>query len=114
MIQQPVIFGNIFRLTSIYQDQKKLVSTHFEADRPSYKLEIIRQDDKVGQLSFLPDYVLTPLTGDWNFRSLEAIQLLKESNTAVTNPPFGLFADFISQFRKFHKYFLVIGNLNEC
>lgn len=105
-------FWKYFQINFYMLGLKKLISTHFEADKPSYKLEIIRQDDKVGQLSFLPDYVQTPLTGDGDFRSPEAIQLLKEADIVVTNPPFSLFADYIAQLKAFHKDFLVIGNLN--
>lgn len=105
-------FWKYFQINFYMLGLKKLISTHYESDKPSYKLEIIRQDDKIGQLAFLPDYVETPLTGDGDFRSPEAIQLLKEADIVVTNPPFSLFTDYIAQLRAFHKTFLVIGNLN--
>ena len=72
-------FWKYFQINFYMLGLKKLISTHYESDKPSYKLEIIRQDDKIGQLAFLPDYVETPLTGDGDFRSPEAIQLLKEA-----------------------------------
>ena len=50
--------------------------------------------------------------GDGDFRSSESIELLKQSDIVVTNPPFSLFRDFIAQLVKFKKDFLIIGNIN--
>lgn len=50
--------------------------------------------------------------GDGDFRSEESIKLLKQSDVVVTNPPFSLFREFISQIFRYEKQFLVIGNVN--
>lgn len=50
--------------------------------------------------------------GDGDFRSDESIKLLKESDIVVTNPPFSLFREFVSQLIKYDKSFLIIGNIN--
>lgn len=50
--------------------------------------------------------------GDGDFRSTESLELLKQSDIVVTNPPFSLFRDFIAQLVKYDKDFLVIGNIN--
>ncbi len=50
--------------------------------------------------------------GDGDFRSYEAIELLKEADIVVTNPPFSLFREYVSQLFKYEKEFLIIGNLN--
>lgn len=105
-------FWKYFQINFYMLGLKKLVSTHFKRDKPSYKLEIVRQEDKIGQLSFMPDYMQTPLSGDGDFRSQEAIELLKESDIVVTNPPFSLFKDYIAQLKLYKKDFLIIGNLN--
>ena len=52
------------------------------------------------------------LTGDGDFRSDECIEVLKQSDVVVTNPPFSLFRPFISQLIEYRKEFLVIGNMN--
>ena len=54
----------------------------------------------------------TPLDGDGDFRSDESIELLKQADIVVTNPPFSLFREFINQLVEYDKNFLVIGNLN--
>ena len=55
---------------------------------------------------------IVPLKGDGDFRSAECIALLQQSDVVVTNPPFSLFREFISQIVKYDKKFLVIGNVN--
>lgn len=50
--------------------------------------------------------------GDGDFRSAESIELLKQSDIVVTNPPFSLFREFVSQLVKYNKEFLIIGNIN--
>ena len=55
---------------------------------------------------------IVQLNGTGDFRSIECIALLKQSDIIVTNPPFSLFREFISQIVHYNKQFLVIGNVN--
>ncbi|MBP3227343.1 MAG: adenine-specific methyltransferase EcoRI family protein [Bacteroidaceae bacterium] len=52
------------------------------------------------------------LQGDGDFRSEECIELLKQADIVVTNPPFSLFREYIAQLMKYDKKFLIIGNVN--
>ena len=52
------------------------------------------------------------LKGDGDFRSKESIEILKESDIVVTNPPFSLFREYVNQLVEYEKKFLIIGNLN--
>ena len=54
----------------------------------------------------------TPLEGGGDFRSEECVELLRQSDIVVTNPPFSLFAEFISLLMRHQKNFLAIGNTN--
>ena len=54
----------------------------------------------------------TPLQGDGDFRSDECIELLKQSDIVITNPPFSLFREFIKQLVDYDKKFVIIGNMN--
>lgn len=49
---------------------------------------------------------------DGDFRGEECVSILKESDIVVTNPPFSLFREFVSQLVRFKKQFLIIGNIN--
>lgn len=50
--------------------------------------------------------------GEGDFRSSESIELLKQSDIVVTNPPFSLFREHVTQLVKYDKKFLIIGNIN--
>ena len=52
------------------------------------------------------------LKGDGDFRSPECIELLKEADIVVTNPPFSLFREFVALMMKYDKKFLIIGSQN--
>ncbi len=54
----------------------------------------------------------TPLHGDGDFRSDECIELLKQADIVVTNPPFSLFRAYVKQLFEYEKHVLVIGNMN--
>lgn len=56
--------------------------------------------------------VITQLQGDGDFRSDECIEILEQSDVVVTNPPFSLFREYISQLDSYNKDFLVISNIN--
>jgi len=53
-----------------------------------------------------------PLVGDGDFRSAECVELLKEVDVVVTNPPFSLFREYVTQLISHEKKFLIIGNIN--
>ena len=52
------------------------------------------------------------LKGDGDFRSQECIELLKQADIVVTNPPFSLFREYVAQLIKYDKKFVIIGNQN--
>ena len=47
-----------------------------------------------------------------DFRSSECIELLKQSDIVVTNPPFSLFREYVAQLIEFDKKFVIIGHQN--
>ncbi len=55
---------------------------------------------------------ITYFKGDGDFRSMESIELLKQADIVVTNPPFSLFREYVAQLIDFDKQFLIIGNIN--
>lgn len=56
--------------------------------------------------------VTKKLKGNGDFRSNECIELLKKADIVVSNPPFSLFREYISQLEEYNKKFLIIGNTN--
>lgn len=101
-----------FQLNFYVLGIKKLIATHYEIDKPSYKLEIVASDiPEDGQLK-LPEYIKTPLKQNGDFRSPECVEILKEADIVVTNPPFSLFREYLAQLMEYNKDFLIIGNIN--
>ena len=88
---------------------KKMICTHYEKDgSPSYKLEW--SGEKINGDTV--NMIKTPLKGDGDFRSDECVELLKEADIVVTNPPFSLFREYVAQLIQYGKKFVIIGNIN--
>ena len=90
--------------------------------KKAYKVEITEVPDLDGNGSTdLTDVKLllqnnnnvkAELKGNGDFRSPECIELLKQADIVVTNPPFSLFREYLSLLVKYNKLFLIIGNVN--
>ena len=52
------------------------------------------------------------LKGDGDFRSEESIELLKQADIVITNPPFSLFREYVGQLIEYDKKFIIIGHQN--
>lgn len=85
---------------------KKLISTHYSKESHSYKMEYSGGNDLDCSIG-----LKTPLIGDGDFRSQECIEVLKQSDVVVTNPPFSLFRDYVAQLIKYDKKFIIIGSI---
>ena len=80
-------------------DCERAIKQVYEGDKNG---NMIVDDDEVGVFN---------LKGDGDFRSNECIEILKEADIVVTNPPFSLFREYLAQLMKFDKKFLIIGNV---
>ena len=90
---------------------KKLISTGYKENGKGVKL--VYEGDKNG--NFMVDdaeVVVTELEGNGDFRSEECIELLKECDVVVTNPPFSLFREYVAQLMEYGKKFIILGNMN--
>ena len=93
-----------------------------EQKKVAYKVEITEVSDVNGDGAVdLADVeyliqndknVLSSLQGNGDFRSRECIELLKQADIVVTNPPFSLFREYIGQLVKYNKAFLIVGHQN--
>jgi len=101
------MFWKYFALNFNNLGLKKLITTHYEKDKASYKIEMNEMKRNVPIQS---DVCTTSLKQNGDFRSKECIALLKEADIIVTNPPFSLFREYIKQLIDYDKQFLIIGN----
>lgn len=81
-------------------DSEKAVYLEYEGDKNKNKIPDI---EEIG---------IKHLKGDGDFRSNESIELLKQADIVVTNPPFSLFREYVSKLVEYDKKFLIIGNVN--
>jgi len=115
---------------------EKLITTHFEIDKASYMLEyeggadikgdkeiVVKRAIKLGKKSKLKQNFQQGVQGDLfeteptrsfsgDFRSPECVELLKQADIVVTNPPFSLFREYVAQLMGYKKKFLIIGDQN--
>ena len=103
-------FWRYFQLNFYELGLKKLISTHFDESKPSYRMDIVSTDN--GLQCGIPNYVRTPLKQNGDFRSPECIEILKEADIVITNPPFSLFREYIAQLMEYKKQFIILGNVN--
>lgn len=96
-------FWKYFTLNFEHLGLAKVIATHYANGEPSYKLEYSGSGNPV---------IKTPLAGDGDFRSSECIEILKEADLVVTNPPFSLFREYVAQLIEYEKQFLIIGSNN--
>ena len=99
-------------ITTCYKNQDMELFSTNTSQRAIY-LEY--EGGKVGKDSTVPlveDIGIKYLKGDGDFRSQECIELLKQADIVVTNPPFSLFREYVSQLVEYNKKFLIIGNQN--
>ena len=106
------------RELSLFDDE----STENKTTKSPHKIEITEIPAKMQETAIGLEAVkillasdknhLTRLNGDGDFRSKECIELLKEADIVVTNPPFSLFREYVAQLVEYNKKFLIIGNIN--
>jgi len=114
-------------ITTCYAESKvgkqfRLFDEEGEPQKKAYKLVINEIPDMNGdgaidltdvELLIKSDKnVLTVLNGDGDFRSEECVELLKEADIVVSNPPFSLFREYVALLVEYGKQFLIIGNKN--
>ena len=90
---------------------KKLITTSYNENGHGSVLVYEGDTNGNGKLDDT-EIKVSELKGNGDFRSEECIELLKESDIVVTNPPFSLFREYISTLVQYDKKFLVIGNNN--
>ena len=97
-------------ITTCYQNQQPDLFSKHDSEKAVY-LEY--HGDQDGNSRPDPHEIdVKPLEGDGDFRSAECIELLKQSDIVVTNPPFSKFREYVAQLMKYDKKFLIIGHQN--
>lgn len=97
-------------ITTCYKNQSRDLFSDNESERAIW-LEYTgdKNSDKVPNPEEIGIHLLN---GDGDFRSEESIELLKEADIVVTNPPFSLFREYVAQLVEYEKKFIIVGHQN--
>lgn len=102
-------FGLKKLIASCYVDNELDLFNQFDNKSRAFYYEYTGDIDE----SIFPNLSeVTYFKGNGDFRSVESIELLKQADIVITNPPFSLFREYIAQIMEYKKKFLVIGNIN--
>ena len=97
-------------ITTCYKNQDMDLFSRNKSERAIY---LVYDGDKNGNRVPDPEEIgIHHLKGDGDFRSSECIELLKQADIVVTNPPFSLFREYVAQLVQYDKKFLIIGHQN--
>lgn len=135
-------FFKYFAMNFNYLGLKKLIATCYDSSPIAYtQLNLFGEDKDVPnnnrhpykiEINEVKDYnndgatdladveyllknkknTMSLLKENGDFRSGECIELLKQADIVVTNPPFSLFREFVAQLEQYKKDYLIIGNVN--
>lgn len=96
-------------IATCYKNQNPLLFSKNDTEKAVYQ---VYEGDKNG--NYIPDdeeIEVHELKGNGDFRSRECIELLKQADIVVTNPPFSLWIDYVKLLIKEQKNFLIVGPL---
>lgn len=103
-------FGLKRLITTCYKNQNPDLFSQHKSEKAIY-LEYY--GDKDGDRVPSPEEIgVNYLKGDGDFRSPECVELLKQADVLVTNPPFSLFRDYVKLAMKHKKKFIIMGHQN--
>ncbi len=97
-------------ITTCYKNQNRDLFSQNDCEQAIY-LEYIG-NKKGGNVPDPEEIGIRHLKGDGDFRSQECIELLKQADIVITNPPFSLFREYVAQLMEYNKKFIIIGNKN--
>lgn len=97
-------------ITTCYKSQERDCFSLNECERAIW-LEYLG-DTNGNRIPDPEEIGIQQLEGDGDFRSWECIELLKQADIVVTNPPFSLFREYVAQLMKYKKKFIILGNQN--
>lgn len=104
-------FFTYFSLNFEYLGLKRLICIGYKENGHGVKYVYEGDKNKNGLVD--PEEIeVVELDGNGDFRNRETIEILKECDVVVTNPPFSLFREYVAQLMEYNKKFLIIGNMN--
>lgn len=97
-------------IATCYKNQNMDLFSENKSEQAIYLVyEGDKNDNKVPDTN---EIGVKKLKGDGDFRSNECIELLKQADIVITNPPFSLFREYVAQLIEYDKKFIIVGHQN--
>jgi hypothetical protein len=97
-------------ITTCYKNQNRDLFSNHDCEQAIYlEYEGYKNGNRIPDVD---EIGIKQLQGDGDFRSAESIELLKQADIVVTNPPFSLLRDYVAQLIAYDKKFVIIGHQN--
>jgi len=97
-------------ITTCYKNQDANLFSKNDSEKAIY-LEYTG-DKNNNRVPDIEEIGIKYLDDDGDFRKKGSIELLKQADIVVTNPPFSLFREYVAQLIEYDKKFLIIGPFN--
>ncbi|BDD88886.1 hypothetical protein DPPLL_32510 [Desulfofustis limnaeus] len=97
-------------ITTCYKNQERDLFSKNDSEQAIY-LEY-KGDKNRNNVPDPEEIGIKHLKTDGDFRNRESVELLKQADIVVTNPPFSLFREYVAQLMEHDKKFVIIGSLN--
>jgi hypothetical protein len=97
-------------IATCYKSQER---DHFSQNDSEQAICLEYEGDKNNEGVPNPEEIgIKLLEGDGDFRSSEGVELLKQADIVVTNPPFSLFREYLGELVEHDKKFVILGSQN--
>ena len=97
-------------IATCYKSQERDLFSKFDSESAIWlEYNGFKKGERVPDLK---DIGIKQFQGDGDFRSAECIELLKQADIVVTNPPFSLFREYVAQLVEYDKKFVIVGHQN--
>ena len=96
-------------ISTCYKSQNFDLFSQYDSEKAVYAEYVGGENDHIPTDDELE---LKHFKGDGDFRNQECIELLKQADIVVTNPPFSLFREYVAQLIEYDKKFIIVGNKN--
>jgi hypothetical protein len=97
-------------ITTCYKNKQSDLFSEHDCEKAIYL--VYTGEKNGGKVPTVEEIGKHPLGSDGDFRSPPCIDLLKQADIVVTNPPFSLFREYVAQLIEYDKKFLIIGHQN--
>ena len=106
-------FATYFSLNFEILGLKELICTSYSMEEGGHgRIYRYHGDKNRNGVPDIEEWDQQEMEGNGGFNTPEGVELIKEADIIVTNPPFSLFREFVATLEEYGKKYLILGNMN--